>query len=76
MNTPSAAYYKTLVRKTRTFGSCYLHVGTPCVFDDGDIRYTVTSYGRSEHKSKAYATRNGKPVSSKSLFGVSDLRNR
>lgn len=69
--TPSASYYKTLVRKTRAFGSCYLHTGLPSAFEEDGITYTVTGYGRSlqggGHKYKAYAHRDGKPVLSKSL---------
>jgi hypothetical protein len=78
--TPSASYYRSLVRATRAFGSCYLHAGMPDRFEADGIAYEVTGYGRSlqggGHKYKARATRDGKPVSSKALFGVSDLRNR
>jgi hypothetical protein len=79
-NTPSAAYYRELVRKTRAFGSCYLHADMPWRFEADGINYIVTGYGRSlqgnGHKFKAYAMRDGKPVSSKELFGVSDVRRR
>jgi hypothetical protein len=69
--TPSAAYYNTLVRKTRAYGSCYLHAGMPTHFSADGIDYSVTGYGRSleggGHKFKAYAHRNGKIVPTKAL---------
>jgi len=78
--TPSARYYRGLVHTTRRFGSCYLHEGMPAEFEADGINYTVTPYGRSlqggGHKYKAYAHRDGKPVSSKELFGVSDPKRR
>jgi len=76
----NSAYYRKLVRDTRTFGSCYLHADAPATFSENGIQYHVNAYGRSHigggHKYKAYAMRDGKPVSSKELFGVADLRNR
>jgi hypothetical protein len=69
--TPSASYYKALVRKTRTYGSCYLHSGMPSEFESDGITYSVAGYGRSlqggGHKYKAYAHRDGKIVPTKSL---------
>jgi cation transport regulator ChaC len=69
--TPHANYYKALVRKTRAYGSCYLHAGLPASFEADGIAYTVTGYGRSlqsgGHKYKAYAHRDGKVVPTKAL---------
>ena len=68
---PSATYYQVLVRKTRKYGSCYLHAGMPTHFAADGIDYSVTSYGRSieggGHKYKAYAHREGKIVPTKEL---------
>jgi len=64
-------YYVSLVRKTRAFGSCYLHADAPFEFEHDGIKFTVTGYGRSleggGHKFKAYAHRDGKIVRSKEL---------
>jgi hypothetical protein len=69
--TPSASYYKALVRKTRAYGSCYLHAGMPSFFEADGIEFTVTGHGRSlqggGHKYKAYAHREGKIVPTKYL---------
>lgn len=64
-------YYATQVITTRRQGHTYVHVGAAHEFHHDDIRFFVTSYGRSwyanGHKSKVYAYRGGKPVPSAEL---------
>lgn len=71
VRTFNVQYYVSLVRKTRTFGSCYLHAEAPAEFEHNGIKFAVTGYGRSlqggGHKFKAYAHRDGKIVRTKEL---------
>ena len=68
---PTAEYYIDLVKKSRRFGSAYLHAGMPSEFDANGVKFTVRGYGRSlqsrGHKYKAYAHRDGKIVRTKNL---------
>lgn len=71
------SYYRRLVGTTRRYGSCYLHAAAPGEYYHGEIRFTVTGYGRSlqsgGNKYKAYAHHpDGKPVSTKDLAKLTE----